>query len=204
MADSRLGKILEATRNIEDLVILVYSNHGEVLDWYRHLLPHQDNGTNMIMGTSHGNYPYEIVYANMQMWLIPGQAPRVMKGIGRGIDIPATLLDLAGIMNEGMDGESTLPQFKDGVFPARERHAESSQAEGGCLGMVREDGAKLISTGPVDPDQKGVAPIAPHNHRLAVFDLNTDPYEYVNLVDTPYGREILQWAMERHASFKSG
>ena len=40
------------------------------------------------------------------------------------------------------------------------------------------------------------------HHSLAVFDLNTDPDEYVNIIDTPHGREVLEWAVDRHASLK--
>jgi len=39
---------------------------------------------------------------------------------------------------------------------------------------------------------------APDYHRLAVFDLLSDPDEYVNLADTPRGKEVLGWAVERH------
>ena len=41
-------------------------------------------------------YPYEVLYANMQMWVIPGRAPRVMRG-SAPIDIAPTVLELAGL-----------------------------------------------------------------------------------------------------------
>ena len=37
-----------------------------------------------------------------------------------------------------------------------------------------------------------------HAHSMAVFDLNTDPREYVNLIDTDVGQEVLAWAIQRH------
>jgi len=60
--------------------------------------------------------------------------------------------------------------------------------------MVRKDGYKLIST---TQEGEGFP-----EHRLAVFNLKTDPYEYVNLIDTPKGQEVLNWAIEKHQSLK--
>jgi arylsulfatase A-like enzyme len=142
----------------------------------------------MIEGTSHGPFPYEVLYANMQMWVVPGLAPRVMRGIGRSIDFAPTVLDLAGIAGEGMDGESMIPHFDAGAFPPRDRYAESPKG-GGCLSMVRADGLKLVAVG-------GTPAFA--EHRLAVFDLVSDPYEYVNLIETFQGRELLEWSIARH------
>ena len=131
------------------------------------------------------------------------------KMVGRSVDIPATILDLAGIEHGPMDGESMLPLFAKGNFPDRERYAEN-QHRGpsapvlgyGCLSMVRKDGYKVISTGPVKEFQEGEEKFGPDYHRLAVFDLNSDPYEYVNLIDSTQGQEVLEWAMNRHRELK--
>ena len=198
-ADRMLERIFQATSDLPDVTYLVYSNHGEVFDHFRYHLPHPDDGDGMILGTSHGNYPYEVLYANMQMWVIPGHSPQVMHGIGRSIDIAPTILDLAGVRRRGLDGQSMLRHFDSGRFPDRDRYAENQI--GGCVSMVRSDGWKLISTGLVqgaDPPRH-----APDYHRLAVFDLGSDPDEYVNLVDTPKGRGVLRWAVERHRELKS-
>ena len=65
--------------------------------------------------------------------------------------------------------------------------------------MVRSDGWKLISTG-----VRGAEPPhhAPDHHRLAIFD-RCDPGEYVNLIDTPQGQEVLRWAVGRHRDLSS-
>jgi hypothetical protein len=193
-ASRTLERIFEATSDIADVTFLVYSNHGEVFDHFRYHLPYPDDGEGMILGTSHGPYPYEVLYSNMQMWLIPGHPPRVMHGIGRSIDIAPTILDLAGLDRSGLDGESMLGHFASGRFPDRDRYAENPR--GGCVSLVRSDGWKVISTGLVRP---GRAPrTAPQYHRLAVFDLRSDPQEQVNLVGTPEGDEALRWGVERH------
>jgi arylsulfatase A-like enzyme len=196
-ADRTLEKIFDATRDLPDVTYLVYSNHGEVFDHFRYQLPHPDPGDGMIHGTSHGPFPYEVLYANTQMWVIPGHAPRVMRGIGRSIDIAPTILELAGVDRPGLDGESMLRHFDAGEFPDRDRYAENP---GGCVSMVRSDGLKLISTGirSKHPPQH-----APDHHRLAVFDLRSDPDEYVNLIDTPHGKEVLRWAVERHRELQA-
>jgi hypothetical protein len=194
-ASSMLERIFEAISDLPDVTCLVYSNHGEVFDHFRYHLPHPDDGDGMIQGTSHGPFPYEVLYANMQMWVIPGQAPRVMNGIGRSIDIAPTILDLAGVDPSGLDGETMLRNFDAGRFPDRDRYAESPH--GGCVSMVRSDGWKLISTGLVPPNADPPRH-APEHHRLAVFDLRSDPDEYVNLIHTTEGQEMLRWAIERH------
>ncbi len=63
----------------------------------------------------------------MQMWVVPGLAPRVMGGIGRLIDFAPTVLELAGTEHGGMDGESMLPSYTAGAFPRRDRYAEAPE-----------------------------------------------------------------------------
>jgi hypothetical protein len=87
-----------------------------------------------------------------------------------------------------------LPHFASGRLPDRDRYAENPL--GGCVSMVRSDGWKLVSTGPLR--DAGPPKHASDYHRLAVFDLRSDPDEYVNLIDTPKGQEVLRWALERH------
>ena len=204
-ADRIVAEIFEATRDMEDLTYIVYSNHGEVFDHFRYHQAYTHStvdGLKMIEGTSHGNFPYEVLYANMQMWIMPDQSPKVMKGIGRSIDFTPTILDLATIRQKHMDGNSMLGFFAEGAFPARDRYAEAPLG-GGCLSMVREDGFKLIAVGEKEKGedtilaQRGFA-----NHQLAVFDLNSDPYEYVNLIDTPQGQDVLAWAISKHRDLK--
>lgn len=204
-ADRIVKKIFKETEKIKDVVYVVYSNHGEVFDHFRYILPYRTaeiSGRKMIEGTSHGNFPYEILYANMQMWIIPGHLPKVMKGLGRLIDFAPTVLELAGLPRDSMDGESMLPYFSRGEFPDRERFAESPLG-GGCLSMVREDGYKLIAVGELLENQKDLYALKGFpQHRLAVFDLKSDPYEYCNLIDHAEGQNMLRWAVDKHRELK--
>jgi hypothetical protein len=204
LADRKIAEIFNATKHIANTTYIIYSNHGEVFDHFRYNQPYRYstvNGLKMIEGTSHGNYPYEVVYANMQMWIIPGHSPRTVGGIGRLIDYTPTILDLAGIEATALDGESMLSDFSDGVFPDRDRYAESPISDG-CLSMVRKDGYKLIAAAASAKEDKAFALRGFENHNLAVFDLKADPYEYVNLIHTPQGQEVLGWAINRHKELK--
>lgn len=204
-ADGIVAEIFEATKHIDNLTYIVYSNHGEVFDHFRYNQPYSHSrvdGLDMIEGTSHGNLPYETVYANMQIWIVPDLAPRVMRGTGRSIDLSPTLLDLADVKAPPRDGESMLDCFREGTFPRRDRYAETPLA-GGCLSMVRKDGLKLIAVGAgKDGEDRDFAVRSFPGHRLAAFDLKCDPYEYVNLIDTPHGKELLEWAIRTHAELK--
>jgi len=192
MADKIVEQIFAATSNLKNVTYIVYSNHGEVYDHFRYNQAYSTKiveGLEMVGGTSHGNFPYEVLYANMQMWLIPNLRPKIMGGIGRSIDFSPTVLDLADIRPEHMDGESMLKHFAEGAFLNRDRYAETPTG-GGCLSMVRNDGFKLIANGADNPVFA--------DHKLAVFDLRSDPYEYVNLINTDLGRDVLDWAITRH------
>ena len=206
-ADKRLERIFEATSDIPDVTYVVYSNHGELYDFYRYVkeFPTQVVGrkkmarwtpndqrlaTNMVTGSSHAQLPYEILHANMQMWVIPGQEPCVMTGTGRTIDFAPTVLELAGTQPDDMDGESMLPFFGNGSFPARDRYAGWQ-----CLGMVRKDGWKFLANPPKLAEQSKW-------DKIAVFDLTGDPYEYVNLLETPQGQEVQSWAIAKYRELK--
>jgi arylsulfatase A-like enzyme len=121
-----------------------------------------------------------------------------MQGISRSIDIAPTILEVAGLKQLPMDGASSLPFVEKGIFPSRPRYAENRWA---CVSLVREDGIKFLSTGPID-DTVTADNNAPAHHRLAVFDLAQDPNEYNNLIETSIGDDALRWAIETHHRLK--
>ncbi len=95
--------------------------------------------------------------------------------------------------------DNMLGYFSEGAFPDRDRYADTPE----CLSMVRQDGYKFISAPAIGEGKgnrygsKGFA-----NHKLAVFDLTSDPYEYVNLIDTKQGQDVLDWAVSTHRNLK--
>jgi len=186
-ADKTVKLIYESLSDIEDTVFVVYSNHGEVFDHYQGLLPFNYNSSGFPYGTTHGpSLGYECLYANMQMWVIPGYGARVMSGIGLGLDYAPTIRDLAGLPHEHLDGNSMLPYFKEGRFPKRTRWAEGM----GCVTVVNKDNMKMLATSG-----------GPHG-KMVVFDLNRDPWEYHNIKDTPEGKDLIKWAVEAHKKMK--
>ena len=203
MADAAVAKILAGV-DLTDTCVIVYSNHGEVFDHFRYHLPYRNTGGNLIVGVSHGPYPYEVLFANMQMWLVPGMPPRVLGGMGRSVDLTPTVLDIAGVPHGPMDGESMLASFRTGERLAdRERHAESgTPACGSSLAMTRADGMTVIGMTPEPIPDEDPADAQPNFHKLAVFDLSTDAEQQIDLIDTPIGRETLDWALARHAELK--
>jgi arylsulfatase A-like enzyme len=125
-----------------------------------------------------------------------------MEGFGRSIDISPTLLDIANIKVNNMDGISMLPDFETGRFPERERFAENVLG-GGCISMVRNDGNKFVSTGVINKASENIYGLRGFpEHRLAVFNLNNDPNEFDNLIGTPHGKELQNWAIETHKNLK--
>ena len=80
------------------------------------------------------------------------------------------------------------------------RYAENRWS---CISMVREDNYKFISTGLVSWNENKKEIYGPEHHRLAVFDLTADPYEYNNIINTSKGKEILEWAVKEHKKLKS-
>ena len=115
-ADELLGRFLEGLRakGLHDRVILaVTSDHGEGLG---------DHGEQ-----EHGIFLYrEAIHVPLVLRL-PGGAgggTRV-KGPVAQVDIAATLLDLAGLPADGMDGVSLRPALASGSAPARTVYSET-------------------------------------------------------------------------------
>lgn len=201
LADRKIGEILKITEDDNDTILIVYSNHGEVLDHFRYNLSYYDNGENMINRTSHGPFPYEVLYANMQIWKIPTKKPKMIIGIARTIDIAATIMELSKIKVE-MDGISLLKYFDLGFIPQKERYAESPIS---CaLSMVSRENFKFLTIGQYEKYNKAKLKENPDlYHRLAVFDLNSDPYEYYNIINSEKGQDILSWAISTHQKLKN-
>lgn len=160
----RLRKALKATRLADDTIIVIVSDHGEMLGerglWYK-------------MTFFEGSIRIPLVVH------APGRfAPHRVRACVSSIDLLPTFLDITGTppLPTPIEGRSLLPHLEgrpghDGV------HAEYL-AEGALapIVMVRRGRYKFIHS-PADPDQ--------------LYDLAEDPDERVNLADDPSARGIV-------------
>lgn len=169
--DEQFGSIrrtLEQTGLAEDTIIIVTSDHGDMLGerglWYK--MSYFENATRVPL----------IVHAPKRF-----QPRRVAESVSL-VDILPTLVDFAfdGVaptFPESIDGRSLLPHLQgqgghDEVIG--EYLAEGAIAP---LLMIRRGRQKFIHS-PVDPDQ--------------LYDLVSDPDELNNLVNDPASAELLQ------------
>jgi choline-sulfatase len=160
----RLRKTLQATRLADDTIIVIASDHGEMLGerglWYK-----------MTFFEGSVRVPL-VVHA-------PGRfVPRRVSASVSMIDLAPTFLDLTGSppLPGGIEGRSLLPHL-EGLPGHDEVHAEYL-AEGALapIVMIRKGRYKFIHS-PADPDQ--------------LHDLSQDPDELVNLADDPSAGDIV-------------
>ena len=161
--DEQLGRLMAALRSAalaEDTVVILTSDHGEMLGerglWYK-------------MSFFEGACRVPLVIAS------PGRfAPRRVATNVSLVDLMPTLVEFAGgniqSLGIGVDGRSLAPHLR-GASGHDEAIGEYL-AEGviAPIVMIRRGEYKFIHS-PVDPDQ--------------LFDLNRDPCEHDNLADNP-------------------
>jgi len=169
--DAKIGEVLdafEACGLAEDAVVIFTSDHGDFLG---------EHGLFYKMSfREHSAHVPLIVSA-------PGRfAPRRVPEAVSLLDLAPTLADLArpGLSDElsaPIDGESLLPFLEGETDPERtiagEYLAESALAP---MVMLRRGRFKLVHT-PSDPD--------------ALFDLEADPLELLNVADDPECADVL-------------
>jgi choline-sulfatase len=160
--DEQIGLLFETLEDAglaEDTVVIVCSDHGEMLGerglWYK-------------MNFLEGGARVPLIVS------APGRiAPNTVDESVSLLDLFPTLLDLAGLepdMAAPLDGHSLLPYLEGG-----EGHDEvigEYLAEGAIapIVMIRRGPWKFIHS-PADPDQ--------------LYDLSSDPYELRNLAQAP-------------------
>jgi len=143
-ADAQLGLLLAAVERTlgNNVVVLLTSDHGEALG---------EEGR-----VSHGHLEDEDLRIP---WLLrlPGDRAAGSRIAARvsSVDIPATLLDLAGLpAPEGLDGQSVLSLVEDGSRGAASRPAVESYAASSNLGIslrLRDGGAFIFNDTPWAP-----------------------------------------------------
>jgi len=115
-ADELVGRFLtrlKAAGVYERAVVMLTSDHGEGLG---------DHGEQ-----EHGFFLYREAVRVPLLLRLPGRAragTRV-RGVVAQVDLPATLLDLAGLASDGLDGESLRPALASGQAPSRRVYSET-------------------------------------------------------------------------------
>lgn len=165
--DSKIGQLLDAlerTGQADDTVVVVLSDHGEMLGerglWYKMTF-------------------FEPAMRVPLLVAVPGRAaPRRVAASVSITDLVPTLLDLAGAEPLDVDGVSLAPLLSGASAPARpvlaEYLAEGVQAP---AVMVRHGRYKHV-TCPGDPEQ--------------LYDLAADPRELVDLAGQPECVPVLE------------
>src|SRR5262249_22152373 len=115
-ADELVGRLLDRVKGRERLIVAVTGDHGEGLG---------DHGE-----AEHGIFLYREAVRIPLLLRVPGDAgagTRIASPVAQ-VDIPATLLDLAGVRADGLDGVSLLPALSGGEPPARPIYSETLYA----------------------------------------------------------------------------
>jgi arylsulfatase A-like enzyme/tetratricopeptide (TPR) repeat protein len=115
-ADELLGRFVDALRDkglLDKVVLAVTSDHGEGLG---------DHGEQ-----EHGIFLYREALRVPLVFRLPGRAGAGTRLAGpvAQVDIPATLLDLAGVPAEGLDGQSLREGLASGKAPPRTVYSET-------------------------------------------------------------------------------
>ena len=182
--DDTVGRVMQtlaASGRAEDTVVIFTSDHGEHLGDHKLLLK--------------GAEQYDSIIRVPFIWREPGQTDaRRTSGLASTMDIPATILDRAGLAPyAGLQGRSLLPTIQD---PAQ---------------AVRD--AVLIQYDHQRPDPALGQPPRVHtlvqgNWRISVFDgvawgelydLENDPGEFENLWDAASAAPVRAHMLERLA-----
>jgi tetratricopeptide (TPR) repeat protein len=176
-ADELVGRFLDRLQGqgrLQQAVVAVVSDHGEGL---------KDHGEE-----EHGLLLYREALHVPLILRLPGaiQGGTRIAGTVGAVDFAATLLDLAGLPADGLDGVSLRPALRRGAVEARPVYSETLYPRyhlgWSDLYAATEGRHRYIR--------------APHPE---LFDLETDPGERHNLVDLPEPRRspLAQW-LERH------
>jgi arylsulfatase A-like enzyme/Tfp pilus assembly protein PilF len=112
-ADELVGRLLERLKSRERLIVAVTGDHGEGLG---------DHGE-----AEHGIFLYREAVRVPLLLRLPrdtGAGTRIDAPVAQ-VDIPATLLDLADVKADGLDGLSLLPGLAGGQGPGRPVYSET-------------------------------------------------------------------------------
>lgn len=190
--DGQVGAIIDKLAEVGDLdnaVIIFCSDHGEGL-WTREVFPWfkpEEMGLDVRYHMTHGvQLNEEQLHTPLIVWAPGAEGGKRVDVTTRNVDILPTLLELADLpWVDGLSGTSLAPHlYLDDVEGAK--NAVSSTR---YLHSIRQGRYKLIVPTPIGTDE-GMA--------AELFDLETDPFERVNLIDDlPELAVELEAALER-------
>jgi choline-sulfatase len=161
----RLRRALQATWLADDTIIVIVSDHGEMLGerglWYK-------------MTFFEGSIRIPLVVHAPKRF-----APRRVSASVSSMDLLPTFLDLTGTppLPSRIEGRSLLPHLEG--RPGHDEVVAEYLAEGALapIVMIRRGRHKFIHS-PADPDQ--------------LYDLAADPHELVNLAEHPSGKGVAE------------
>lgn len=181
--DDAVGRILDqldASGQMENTIILFFSDHGELAGDYNltHKLP--------VFYECLSRIPVILSHPNGR-W-----AGRVFNGLVEEVDLTPTLLEMTGVpVPPTMVGRSLLRELEDGTDVGRE--SVLVEAGGGGL-TVREPVPGLHLRAPLSPTNLGPGAMVRagswklsiyHDDITELYNLAEDPHELHNLADAP-------------------
>lgn len=179
--DTKVLELLQALSldgNLSNAIVALTSDHGECL-WERQEIPavvqqtaasRPDTKLQHWLKQRHGGLVYQEFIRVPLIFMAPGLPKgEVIDSVAEAVNVSATLLDLAGIDGEGRELLKGENLFGGDFLPGA--YAMTNQGEA----FVAEDGWKLIL-----PTQASIEAL---KLEVQLYDLNTDPFELVNLRD---------------------
>jgi choline-sulfatase len=165
---ARLLDLLRATGRLDDTVVVLTSDHGEMLGerglWYKMSFYEGSARVPLVISAPRWFAPRRVSTPVTTMDLLPTLVGLAQDG------------DLTGVVGP-LDGHTLLPLLA-GEPADRDTVTAEYLAEGAIapIVMIRRGNAKLIHS-PADPDQ--------------LFDVSLDPLERTNLVENAASRDVL-------------
>lgn len=181
--DDAIGRVLAALARSgrqDDTVLIFTTDHGDHLGDHRLLLK--------------GAEQYQSLVHVPLVWSDPAiaAAPRRTNAIGSTIDIPATILDRAGIAPfAGMQGRSLVPPLTSA--DAQVRDYAFIQYEAQNVNVEIDRSPRIYSL----IGERWRISVFQHAEWGELYDLLNDPGEFENLWDSPDHRAIRAGLMEK-------
>jgi arylsulfatase len=172
LIDEQVGRTLSAleeTGQRDNTLVIYTSDHGEMLG---------DHGIYL-----KGPYFYDCAIHVPLIMNMPGVIePQVVDDLVECVDIPETILDLAGSsLHPGMQGKSLMPILSGKTHDAQHRDDVYCEAYNACDGHNSSTGERSSTT--MVRTEKYKLAVAHNQDTGELYDLERDPGEHTNLWD---------------------